>query len=239
MNESQNQPPIQSTEHSWRHAFGSIEGLIFAIGILLAVSGLVTIGVLAIWWPELSGVIGSMVFSNLILGRSVSLLIGYAAEQGHLLVIGVNMLTETILVLLFFPLFVFSLNKLPLFPKLQTIIERTHRRAERHRDRVHRYGVIGIFVLVFFPFWMTGPVIGCALGCLIGLRPLVNLATVLSGTFIAMLAWAWLLYGLHTQATLFGSWGLLLLFGVLLGIAAAGYWFNLRQERVSEHEHKS
>ncbi|WP_029934886.1 small multi-drug export protein [Thiomicrospira pelophila] len=150
MNEPQNQPSTQTMDRSWRQAFGSIEGLILAIGILLAATGLVTIALLAIWWPELSGIIGSMVFSNLMLGRSVSLLIGYAAGQGHLLVIGVNMLTETILVLLFFPLFVFSLKKLPLLPKLHTIIERTHRRAERHRDRVHRYGVIGIFVLVFF-----------------------------------------------------------------------------------------
>ncbi|HEY9018070.1 small multi-drug export protein [Thiomicrospira sp.] len=232
MKSTQNQ--TNPKDYNWRRIFGSFEGLILAIGILSALLGLGLIGVLAIWSPELSGIIGSMVFSNLMLGRSVSLLIGYAAGQGHLLVIGVNLLTETILVLLFFPLFVFSLNKLPLFPKLQTLIERIHRQAEKHQDWVRRYGVIGIFLLVFFPFWMTGPVIGCALGCLIGLRPLHNLVTVLSGTFLAMLAWAWLLYGLHTQATLFGSWGLLLLFGVLLGIAVAGYWFNIRQARVSE-----
>lgn len=228
------QDQTTSKVHNWRRIFGSLEGLILAIGILSALLGLSLIGVLAIWSPELSGIIGSMVFSNLMLGRSISLLIGYAAGQGHFLVISVNLLTEAILVLLFFPLFVFSLNKLPLFPKLQNLIGRVHRQAEKHQDWVQRYGVIGIFLLVFFPFWMTGPVIGCALGCLIGLRPLVNLITVLSGTFLAMLAWAWVLYSLHTQATLFGSWGLLLLFGVLLAIAVAGYWFNTRRKHVSE-----
>ncbi len=239
MSEAQNQQPSQPIDTNWWRIFISFEGVVLAIGIGLALLGFITIALLALWWPDLSGIIGSMVFANLMLGRSVSLLIGYAAGQGHLLVIGVNMLTETILVLLFFPLFVFSLRKLPMFPRLQAILDRIHRNAERHRDVVYRYGVIGVFAFVWFPFWMTGPVIGCAIGCLIGLRPLVNLLAVFSGTFIAMLSWAWLLYSLHTQTSVFGSWGLMLVFGLLLTLVVLGYWFNLRMERQSSKQSKA
>lgn len=37
---------------------------------------------------------------------------------------------------------------------------------------------------------MTGPVIGSIIGFLIGLRPLVNLAVVLSATYLTTLFWA-------------------------------------------------
>lgn len=240
MNEPQNQITNEfSTKTGWR-IFSSFEGAVLVVGIGLALMGLAAIGLLALWSPDLSGIIGSLVFANLTLGRSISLLMGYAAGQSHLLVIGVNMLTEAILVLLFFPLFVFSLRRLPMFPKLQSMIDRIHHHADRHKDVVYRYGVIGVFVFVWFPFWMTGPVIGCAIGCLIGLRPLVNLLAVLSGTFIAMLFWAWLLYNLHTQTQTFGSWGLAFLFGLLFAIVAVGYWFNLKRERrLPEQDKKS
>lgn len=231
MNEPQTQVTNESSvKNGWR-IFSSFEGIVLAVAIGLALLGLVVIGILALISPDLSGIIGSMVFANLTLGRSISLLMGYAAGQGHMLVIGVNMLTETVLVLLFFPLFVFSLRQLPMFPKLQSVIDRVHLHANRHKDAVYRYGVIGVFAFVWFPFWMTGPVIGCAIGCLIGLRPLVNLLAVLSGTFIAMLFWAGLLYNLHTQTQAFGSWGLAFLFGLLLAIVAVGYWFNLKRVR--------
>ncbi len=44
---------------------------------------------------------------------------------------------------------------------------------------------------------MTGPLVGCIIGFLIGLRPWVNLAVVLSGTYMAIVCWGILLRPLH------------------------------------------
>ena len=55
---------------------------------------------------------------------------------------------------------------------------------------MRRYGIAGLFVFVFMPFWMTGPVVGAIIGFLIGLRPAVNLAVVLSATGLAIVIYA-------------------------------------------------
>jgi hypothetical protein len=53
---------------------------------------------------------------------------------------------------------------------------------------------------VFVPFWMTGPVVGAIIGVLLGLKPRVNLAVVLSATYVAIFLWALLLDELHVWA---------------------------------------
>jgi hypothetical protein len=55
---------------------------------------------------------------------------------------------------------------------------------------VRRFGIAGLFLFVFVPFWMTGPVVGAIIGFLIGLRARTNLAVVLSATYVAIAAWA-------------------------------------------------
>jgi len=170
-----------------------------------------------------------MAFANLVFGRIVSLSVGYAGDYGHAVVIAVTMVCETTLVLLFYPLFVFSLNRLVVFPSIQGFLQRAHRAAERHKDKVRRYGVIGLFLFVWFPFWMTGPVVGSAIGYLIGLGAFATLAAVLSGTLIAILGWAYLIHGLHAKMVALAPWASVLLIGFLVGVVLAGYWLNRRR----------
>ena len=58
---------------------------------------------------------------------------------------------------------------------------------------MRKFGIVGLFVFVFVPFWMTGPVVGAIIGFLIGLRPWVNLMVVLMSTYIAIGVWGLLL----------------------------------------------
>ena len=62
-----------------------------------------------------------------------------------------------------------------------------------------------MFIFVWIPFWMTGPVVGAIIGFLIGLRSWVNLTVVLSGTCLAILAWALLIQKLHSLVEGYGS----------------------------------
>lgn len=69
----------------------------------------------ALWSPENASMMGTLTIANIVFGRAVSMSIGYAAGYGHALVVPVNMVAETVLVLLFYPLFVFSLKKMVVF----------------------------------------------------------------------------------------------------------------------------
>jgi uncharacterized membrane protein len=218
--------PEQPPRTAWRQLFKTTEGRILLLGFAIAIVGLIVMGLVAFWSPQTSRMIGAMTFSNIIFGRAVSMSIGYAGGYGHALVVSVNIWVETVLVLLFYPVFVFSVCKLVEFPKLKRLLDHTHAAAERHHEKVRRYGIIGLFAFVWFPFWMTGPVVGCAIGYLLGFPAWLTVSVVLAGTYIAMGGWAYLLFGLHERAAVFGPWAPVLIVGLIMLIFFAGYWLN-------------
>ena len=220
----------QLSRPAWRQLFKMTEGHILVLGIAVALVGLIVMGLIAFWSPEVSRMIGAMTFSNIIFGRAVAMSVGYAGGFGHALVVPVNMWVETVLVLLFYPVFVFSMCKLVEFPRLKRFLERTRAAAERHHDKVRRYGIAGLFIFVWFPFWMTGPVVGGAIGFLLGFPAWMTVLVVLTGTYLAIGGWAYLLFGLHTRAAVFGPWASVLIVGLIILIILGGYWFSRRGE---------
>ncbi len=197
------EPPPKPT---WRWLLKTSEGYILALGIAIALAGLIVMGLVAFWSPQTAEMIGAMSITNLIFGTVVSMSIGYAAGYGHVLVVAVNMWVETMVVVLFYPVFVLSVRKLVVFPRLKRVIDRTQAAAERHHDRVRRYGIIGLFMFVWIPFWMTGPVVGSAIGYLLGFPAWLTLSVVIVGTFMTLLTWAYLLFGVYTRAAVLGPW---------------------------------
>jgi uncharacterized membrane protein len=222
-------PDQQGRQAFWSRLYKTSEGRIFALGLGIALLGLIVMAVVALWSPKISSMIGVMAFTNVAFGRAVSMSIGYAGGFDHGLVLPVNMITETILVLLFYPLFVFSLNKLVVFPVIETLLDRTRQAAIEHEAKVKRYGIFGLFVFVWFPFWMTGPVVGCAIGYLLGFSARLNLSVVLVSTYIAMGAWAIFLFDLQERAAEIGPWAPLLIIIVIVIIIVAGTVLNRRR----------
>ena len=234
MNEEESK---SSSRPVWRQLFKTTEGHILLLGVVIALLGLIVMGLFAFWSPQTSRMIGAMSFTNIVFGRAVSISIGYAGGYGHALVVLVNIWIETVLVLLFYPVFVFSMQKLVVLPRLKRFLERTRAAAERHRVRVRRYGIIGLFIFVWFPFWMTGPVVGSAIGYLIGFPAWLTVSVVLAGTYLAIGGWAYVLFGLHSRAIALGLWAPVLIIGLLILFVLAGYWLN-RHGEYSESEHR-
>jgi uncharacterized membrane protein len=223
---NQNKVPMISTVERphkpvWRQLFRTAEGRILLLGIAIALAGLITMGVVAFWSPQTSRMMGAMSFADMMFGSIVSMSIGYAAGYGHTLVVPVIMWVESVMVLLFYPLFVFSMRKLVEFPRLKHFLERPQAAAERNHDRVRRYGIAGLFVFVWFPFWMTGPVVGSAIGYLLGLPAGVTLTVVLAGTFVAIGGWAYLLFALYTRAAVFAPWAPILIISLIILVIVA------------------
>ncbi len=210
----------------WRSLLITAEGRVLVAGIMLSIVGLLIMAITALFSPQNASMMGALTISNIVFGRVVSMSIGYAAGYGHAMVVAVNMVVETILVLLFYPLFVFSLKKLVVFPALKGLLDRAHQAAVQHQDKVRKYGIVGLFAFVWFPFWMTGPVIGSALGYLLELPILLNLSVVLIGTLLAMIAWGYLLLSIQSHAADMGVWAPMLIAGIIIAIIVVGYFLN-------------
>jgi len=120
------------------------------------------------------------------------------------------------------------------------MMQNIHDAAEARKHWIQKYGIIGLFCFVFFPFWMTGPVVGCVIGFLIGLRPWLNMIVVLGGTYVAVLVWAFLLNEVHVWAAEFGSFvPLLMITGTLLVMVIMRIMKNRRNKVLQKNMKES
>jgi uncharacterized membrane protein len=176
----------------------TVEGRILLVGVVLALIYTFWLGIMFLLSPD-------------------------DAQFLVLTVILICMVIETVLVLIFYPLFVLSWQHLLVLPWLKKTFEHIRNAAEMHKGTIQRYGIIGLFAFVWFPFWMTGPVVGCVIGFLLGLRLWLNLTVVLAGTYVAILGWALFLGQLHKSVASYSSYATMVLLGLLVIIIFVGH----------------
>jgi uncharacterized membrane protein len=226
--------------------FATSEIRILAVGLLLAILYAGWMGLGCVGVTQKSQVFMAMTATQVVFGRAAGMSFGYAAGFDQSLVIPAAMVLETILVLLFYPLFVLSWRSLLVIPALKRFMERTHRSAEAHHVTIHRFGIPGLMFFVWFPFWMTGPVVGCAIGFLLGLRSWLTLTVVLSGTYLAIGSWAVILRKIHQRVAAYNPYAPIFLVGIAMVILLMVCGFRMlrrtgrspsgRGNRLSEHE---
>ncbi len=201
----------------------SSEGRLLLIGVALAFIYTFWLGVKLLFSPEESQVLIGMTATGIMFGRAAGMAFGYSLGLGHSTVIPICIIIETILVLIFYPLFVLSWRHLLVINWLKNTFERIQKSAEIHKDKVQRYGIIGLFVFVWFPFWMTGPVVGCVIGFLLGLRAWLNMTVVLTGTCVAIFGWAFFLHEFHDRVASYSSYAAMVLMALLVIILIVGH----------------
>jgi uncharacterized membrane protein len=194
----------------------SPEGRLLLVGVTLALMYTFWLGTKLLFRPAESQFLVGMTAIQIIFGRAPSMAFGYSMGLGHRTVIPVCMMIETIVVLIFYPLFVFGWRHLLVLNWLNNIFERTRAAAEARKGIVQKYGIIGLFVFVWFPLRMTGPVIGCVIGFLLGLRIRVTIGVVLGGTYVAILGWAFFLGRFHTLIASYSPYAAMVLMTVLV-----------------------
>ena len=191
---------------AWASLWNSAEGRILAVGAGLAWLLVIALGIGWMVEPDWTLVFAAMTGLNLLIGRAAGMSFGYANGLDHAVVICSNVLVETIQVLVIYPLFVLSWRNLVDVRRLRRFLVRMRRSAEASQREVARYGMAGLFVFVFLPFWMTGPVVGSIIGFLIGLKPRQNLGTVLAATYVAIGIWALLFDQLNELLATYGRY---------------------------------
>jgi uncharacterized membrane protein len=201
----------------------SAEGRLLLSGVALALIYTLWLGAKLLISPEDSQVLVGMTATQILFGRAAGMAFGYQMNLESRTVIVICIIIETTLVLIFYPLFVFSWQHLLALRWLRRFFDRTRRAAEARKDWVQRYGIIGLFVFVLFPFWMTGPVVGSVIGFLLGLRIWVNMTVVLGGTCAAIFGWAFLMRQFHEQLASYSSYAATALVVLLAIIIIVGH----------------
>jgi len=216
--------------------FANTEGRILFVGLTLSVLMVLSLGLVWHLLPDKVLVYTVMTGLNLVIGRAAGMSFGYASGLGHAQVIPLNMLIESIQVMVVYPLFALSWRQLLVFQRLQPYVARLHLAAETRGGLVRKFGIIGLFVFVFVPFWMTGPVVGSIIGFLIGLRPWVNLVVVLTSTYIAIGIWALLLNELNVWVGTVNRYAPYALVAAIVLIIVAFQLVNRRRNRPSNND---
>jgi uncharacterized membrane protein len=217
--------------------FSSTEGRLLAVGLALAALMLLSFGIGWQMFPDSVLAYAAMTGLNLVIGRAAGMSFGYASGFGHAQVVPLNMLVETIQVLVVYPLFALSWRQLIRLPRLEAFLARLRHAAELRGDSVRRFGIAGLFMFVFLPFWMTGPVVGAIIGFLIGLRPWVNMGVVLAATYVAIGVWALLLNELSAWAATVNRFAPYALFVAIVLIAGTAYMLHRRDRPPSHSSH--
>ncbi len=204
----------------------SPEGCILLVGVALAFIYTLWLVIKLINSPDESQILIGMTAFDIMCGRAAAMIFGYSQELGHATVITVCIIIETILVLIFYPLFVFSWRHLLVIKWLKNTFERIHKAAETHKDKVQRYGIIGLFVFVWLPFWMTGPVVGCVIGFLLGLKARLNIPVVLAGTSVAIFGWAFFMRRFNDRMASYSSYAAIVILVLLIVIIVIGKFLH-------------
>ena len=233
-------PERESDSQEPNHLRGTLltssEGRILLVGVVLASAYILWLGVKLLVSPKEFQILTAMTAMDIMFGRAAAMAFGYTLNLSHWKVILICMMIETILVLIVYPLFVFSWQHLLVIKGLKRVFDRIRKVAETHKDKVQKYGIIGLFAFVWFPFWMTGPVVGCVIGFLLGLRAWVNITVVVSGSCLAIAVWGLFLGRFHDSVAAYSSQAAMVLMILLIVIIIVG---NLLHRTLRENKDKS
>ena len=212
-------------KHSFfNHAEGKI--LIFGLGLLG--SFLLLLLFSALFSPHSLQTLLSITATNIIFGRMAGLSIGIAAQMDTILLILFSFLIEAIMVLLLYPLFVQSWNKLEIitYKPLHDFFKRSRETAHKYQPTIKKYGIPGLIFFVLTPLAMTGPVVGSFLGYILGFSHLKTLTTILSATLVAVTLWVYLIG--HFEKILV-TYSHFISIGFLTAAGLMGVWYLVKR----------
>lgn len=157
--------------------------------MLLTVSLMVLI---AYFWVEDPTLAENMVLAflaHIFGGRSAGIGLCFMAGFNLEWTVIYNFYLEILIVCLAYSVFKLSMSNQIKFKWVLTMSVALKKKAEKHKDKIEKYGWIGLFVFVMVPLPVTGPVTGSIMGYLLNIHVGRNFSAVFLGTLAAIVSW--------------------------------------------------
>jgi len=176
------------------------EGRILIAGCCMVVLWVLAIAVLlhrgnAMWSKMLT-----MGFAHMLAGRAASIAQGTQVGAPSALIVLLATYTDVMVMFLVFPALVFSYKHLFDRPFFKRHMNPLFEAAKKKMGRLGHFEIVGVFLFVWFPFWMTGIIMGAVLGYLLRLKTWINMATVILGSLAAVTCWVYAYDALYKYA---------------------------------------
>ncbi|MFP4502864.1 MAG: small multi-drug export protein [Candidatus Hydrogenedentota bacterium] len=207
---------------------------IFIAGNLLLIATLVLFIGLADLNPKPYSHVWKLVLAHFFGGRAANCAVGLDPSLGfsRYFLLFQCVVTDIIIMLLAYGLFVGNFHRLAKVPVVGRSLAGAHTLALSHRDRVAKYGPLGLMAFVVFPLWSTGPLVGAVVGFIIGMSTWLTFTVVIAGDILATAAWIWFFHFLTRYSEALGRFMLLTILCVAVGATVYRHvmdWWRRRQ----------
>lgn len=175
-----------------RDRLNMIEVKILLIGLILTAMTGIYFLYLLFTDPGLYRVLSSTAIIHLMGGRALGIVTCLSAGISLFYTILYNFYLEIVIVLIAYGIVVLVMRNI-IQPKLfDSAVRQAELTAQNQKTRIKKYGSIGLFLFVMFPFFMTGPVMGAIIGYLLNYRAINNFLIVFSGTLSSILIYTFI-----------------------------------------------
>ena len=173
-----------------RERFDLIEVKILFAGLVLALLAGLALLVLLFTNPGLYRVLSSTAIIHVMGGRALGVATCLSANIPLFYTILYNFFLEVVIVLITYGIVVLIMRNVIQPKLLHSTVRQAELTAQEQKTNIKRYGAIGLFFFVMFPFFMTGPVIGALIGYLLHYRAINNFLIVFGGTLCSIVVYA-------------------------------------------------
>jgi uncharacterized membrane protein len=172
------------------YRFDLIEVKILATGLVLAALAVLYLIVLIFANPPLYRVLSSTAIIHVMGGRGLGVATCLSAGIPLFYTIFYNLFLEVVIVLMTYGIIVLFMRNVIQPKLLRGTVRQAELTAQEQKTKIKKYGAVGLFFFVMFPFFMTGPVIGSLIGYLLNYKAVNNFLIVFSGTLSSIIIYA-------------------------------------------------
>jgi uncharacterized membrane protein len=172
-----------------KERFDLIEVRILFLGLSLALLAGLYLAILLFVNPGLYRVLSSTAIVHIMGGRALGVATCLSANISPFNTILYNFFLEVVIVLITYGIVVLIMRNVIQPKLLHSTVRQAELTAQKQKTNIKKYGAIGLFLFVMFPFFMTGPVIGAIIGYLLHYRAINNFLIVFGGTLCSIVVY--------------------------------------------------
>ncbi|MDD9301474.1 MAG: small multi-drug export protein [Desulfobacter sp.] len=171
--------------------YHTTEGRILIFGVFLAFTFIALVGGVSAVDFSLAKILVLVILAHLVGSRAGG--IGLCIINGFdpLTTISYNFYIETLIVCFTYSGFVLSTTNYLKVEWIKRFMNKLANKAMEKKEKIKRWGWIGIFSFVMAPLPVTGPVIGSIIGYMLKMRLVSNFTATALGTLTATIIWCY------------------------------------------------